>query len=504
MAWRPESCLVERSVFGVDAERVIPQLAQPGRACLSTGFVLLNAQMSAVDLLGPFPRTIIRVSQALERIGERPSDRCSRTALSSERRAQGRVLMRVLYLNAFSRELSGPDESLRTLLGQLVPMGVEAHVVLPVPGPQVERYRQLGAAVHIAPLAAIRRNLSLATAAYPIQLLVSAARVGGIARRIAPDVIHTNTEALLEGALAARATRIPHVLHYRGNTNDEPKWVFNALTATWNATADRIYCISHATAAVFARHGRMDKVEVLYNPVDVAQFASAARSDEVRASLGARGAVRLIGTVGRIHPRKDMVTFLRAAADIARRAPDTHFAIIGNAEGDGEHEYERRLRALVGELALEHRVTFAGARRDIPAVMASLDVFMLTSRHEGFGRVVAEAMAAARPMVVSDEGAPPELVEAERHGLVARPGDAADFARQVERLLANAELARALGARAAERARLFEPRASAIRVKTCYEELLAARSQQLAHPIRPPSRRRRGTPRSSVQPRDPS
>ena len=84
-------------------------------------------------------------------------------------------------------------------------------------------------------------------------------------------------------------------------------------------------------------------------------------------------------------------------------------------------------------------------------------------------------MAAARPMVVRDEGAPPELVEAERHGLVARPGDAADFARQVERLLANAELGRALGARAAERARLFEPRASAIRVKTCYEQLLAAR-----------------------------
>ena len=139
--------------------------------------------------------------------------------------------MRVLYLNPFSQEVSGPDESLRTLLGELVPMGVEAHVVLPVPGPQVERYQRLGAAVHIAPLAAIRRDLSAATAAYPIHLLVSAARVGGIARRIGADLIHTNMEVLLEGALVARATRIPHVLHYRGNTNDDPKWVFDALTA---------------------------------------------------------------------------------------------------------------------------------------------------------------------------------------------------------------------------------------------------------------------------------
>jgi glycosyltransferase involved in cell wall biosynthesis len=296
--------------------------------------------------------------------------------------------------------------------------------------------------------------------------------VHGIAREIGADLIHTNMEVLLEGALAARVRGIPHVLHYRGNTNDRPKWVFDTLTAAWTATADRIYCISHATAAVFERRGRMAKVEVLYNPIDVARFSGAARSSEVRASLGAPDGARLVGTVGRIHPRKDLETFLRAAADVAKRAPDTHFVIVGTAEADVEHEYERRLVALLRELALESRVTFAGARRDMPAVMAALDLFVLTSRHEGFGRVVAEAMAASRPMVVSDEGAPPELVEAGRYGLCARPGDAADFAHHIGRLLGDPGLAAALGARAAERARLFEPRAAALRVKACYERLL--------------------------------
>lgn len=380
--------------------------------------------------------------------------------------------MRVVYLNPFSQEVSGPDESLRTLLAELVPMGVEAHVVLPAVGPQVARYEQLGAVVHLAPLAPIRRDLSPATAAYPLRLAAAAARVRAIARKVRADLIHTNMEVLLEGALAARWRGIPHVMHYRGNAYDRPKWVFDALTAVWNATADHIYCISHATAAVFERRGRMRKVEVLYNPVDVTRFSQAVRSADVRASLGAREGVRLVGTVGRLHPRKDLETFLRGAADVARRVPDTHFVIVGTAEVDIEREYEGRLHALVKELAIERHVTFAGARRDMPAVLAALDVFVLTSRHEGFGRVVAEAMAAGRPMVVSDEGAPPELVEAERYGLVARPGDPSDFARQIERLLVDLGLAAATGMRASDRAKLFEARGTAMRVKERYGQLL--------------------------------
>jgi glycosyltransferase involved in cell wall biosynthesis len=267
------------------------------------------------------------------------------------------------------------------------------------------------------------------------------------------------------------------VLHYRGNTNDQPKWVFDALTAAWTATADRIYCISHATAAVFGRRGRMTKVEVLYNPVDVGRFAGASRSAEVRAALGAGEGTRLVGTVGRIHPRKDLETFLRAAAAVSQQAPDAHFVIVGAAEADVERDHQHRLLALVRELGVERRVTFAGARRDMPAVMAALDVFVLTARHEGFGRVVAEAMAAARPVVVSDEGAPPELVDAERYGLVAPPADAPAFARQILRLVNDGPFAAALAARAAERARVFDARSAAERVHACYTQLTGAGSE---------------------------
>jgi glycosyltransferase involved in cell wall biosynthesis len=295
--------------------------------------------------------------------------------------------------------------------------------------------------------------------------------VGALARRVRADLIHTNMEVLLEGGLAARALRLPHVLHYRGNTLDRPKLAFDALTAVWTATADHIYCISRATAGVFGRRGRARRVEVLYNPIDVAAFAGAPRTEEVRAALGARPGERLVGTVGRIHPRKDLETLVRAAAEVCRRHANVRFVVVGAAEVPIERAYLTRLQGRLAELGLEPRFSFAGARRDIPAVMAALDVFVLCSRHEGFGRVVGEAMAAGRPVVVTDEGAPPELVESGRYGLVAAPGDHAGFANRILELLADPSKAANLGVGAAEAARQFDARAIAGRVFARYREL---------------------------------
>jgi glycosyltransferase involved in cell wall biosynthesis len=386
--------------------------------------------------------------------------------------------LRVVYLNPFSQEVSGPDESLLALLRELVPRGVEAHLVLPAWGPQAPRYEALGVAVHVANLAPLRRDVSAAAAGlFPSRILRAALEVRRLARRVGASLIHTNMEVLLEGGLAARALRLPHVLHYRGNTLDRPRLVFDGLTAAWTALSDHVYCISRATASVFEKRGRGRKVEVLYNPLDVASFASAERSEAVRAALGATGRAPLIGTVGRLHPRKDVETFVRAAALVGARLPEARFVVVGTAEAPVELEYRRRLEALVAEVGLAGRLLLAGARRDIPAVMKALDVFVLTSRHEGFGRVVAEAMAAGRPAVVAREGAPPELVDEDRYGLCAAPADPSDFAETILGVLARPEASAAMAARAAERARGFDARAVADNVLARYRALAASAGQ---------------------------
>jgi glycosyltransferase involved in cell wall biosynthesis len=380
--------------------------------------------------------------------------------------------MRVIYLNPFSQEVSGPDESLRALLADLIPRGLEAHIVLPAPGPQVSRYEALGAQVHFAPLAILRRDVSLATASYPARLARSVWAIGNLARRVGADLIHTNMEVLLDGGLAARALRLPHVLHYRGNTMDRPKPVFDALVAVWTRTADQVFCISRATADIFRRRGHDGGIEVLYNPLDLSRFRPGPASAEVRAALGAGPEDVLIGTVGRIHPRKDLETFIRAAAEVSPAIPRARFVVVGAAEAAVETAYAARLQAMVGEAGLGGKLLFAGARRDVADVMRALDLFMLTSRHEGFGRVVAEAMATARPIVVTDEGAPPELIERDRFGLCAAPGDAPAFARHVIDLLATPARAAAIGTAAAEAARQFDAARIGARVWERYHQLV--------------------------------
>ncbi len=343
--------------------------------------------------------------------------------------------MRVLYLNPFSQQVSGPDESLLTLLGALIPMGIEAHLVLPRPGPYVRRYEALGVRVHYAPLTILKRRPGLGAVLLPFRLVRAVAAVARIARQERVDIIHTNMEVVLDGAIASRLLRVPHVLHYRGNTNDEPRFVFDILTRFWTATAEKVLTISHATAEIFRKRGLGAKIEVVYNPVDVDAFAKAERSDEVRRELGAGPSDVLVGTVGRIHPRKDVATFLHAAALVARVLSNYRFVVIGSAEAPEEVRYLAELEALAASLELGDRLVWAGARRDMPQVLKALDIFLLCSRHEGFGRVAAEAMAAGTPMVLSREGALPEVVASEGRGFLALPGDPQDFARRIAEMV---------------------------------------------------------------------
>jgi glycosyltransferase involved in cell wall biosynthesis len=382
--------------------------------------------------------------------------------------------LRVLYINPFSTQVSGPDESLLALLGKLQPLGVAAHLALPVKGPQVPRYEALGVKVHIVPFSILKRSLRpRALLGYGLQLSRGALQLRRLMQRERIDLVHTNMEVVLDGAVAARSLGLPHVMHYRGNTNDEPKRVFDALVGLWTRLSQEIFCISESTRTIFLSRGHGAKAVALYNPVDVARFAAAPRLEAVRRALGAGEGEVLVGTIGRLHPRKDTETFVRACAQVASEWPQARFCAVGGAEAPEELAYEAKLRALVSALGLGGRFVFAGARRDMPEVFKALDLFVLSSRHEGFGRVVAEAMAAGVPMVVSDEGALPELVERGLSGRVAAAADAAAFAAELRVLLGSEAERQRLVVAGQARAKAFDDQAVAQRVFETYEALRA-------------------------------
>jgi glycosyltransferase involved in cell wall biosynthesis len=314
----------------------------------------------------------------------------------------------------------------------------------------------------LSPGAVLALPFSAARGAYAVRRIVREERI---------DLIHTNMEVVLDGSVAARLWGIPHVIHYRGNTLDRPVWVFDLLTRFWTFTSDRVIAISEATAEVFRKRGLGRRVTALHNPVDVETYLCARRSDDIRSQLGAGPGDVLLGTVGRIHPRKDLDTLLRAAALLARDVATLRVAIVGSAEAPEEVEYQAHLEALVGELGIAGLVCFAGVRSDMPEVFKAFDLFILSSRHEGFGRVVAEAIAAGLAAVVSDEGAPPDLIGDPRR--VARAGDPEDFARRAKSVL---ELPGEYAFDPAAEAARFSPPQIAAKVLEIYKAAIAART----------------------------
>lgn len=138
----------------------------------------------------------------------------------------------------------------------------------------------------------------------------------------------------------------------------------------------------------------------------------------------------IIGFAGRLVPQKDIKTLLRAFAFFREwHQLKARLVLVGMGPLEAE------LKQFGADIGLEDDVVWAGFREDVPAVMHAFDVFVLTSKHEGFGLVLVEAMAAGKPVVATRAGAIPEVVADGETGYLTDIGDSAAICAAFEKLL---------------------------------------------------------------------
>jgi len=169
-------------------------------------------------------------------------------------------------------------------------------------------------------------------------------------------------------------------------------------------------------------------------------------------------------TLARLSPQKGIDTLVTAAGLV----PEAKFLVVG----DGPER--TALEAQAESLGISSRVSFLGHRRDVPALLASADVFALPSLFEGLPLSVLEAMAAAKPVVASRIGGTDEAVVDGVTGILVPPSDPAALAQAIRTVLADPQLAARMGG--AGRARVheaFTAQAMARGVEAVYDELLA-------------------------------
>jgi glycosyltransferase involved in cell wall biosynthesis len=293
--------------------------------------------------------------------------------------------------------------------------------------------------VRFVPLRHVRRDLN------PPRDLVGLLELVVLMRRLRPDIVHVNSsKAGVLGRVAAVVARVPiRIFTVHG-------WAFKAYSgapSTLYRWADRLaarlttatICVAEGerAAGLAARTCRADRTVVIPNGVDTL----AAGGPRLDAPAGDRP--RVI-SVGRLAPPKDPLTLVRALAAL-QTPPKT--LLVGDGPDRRAVEQEIAARGLTGT------VSVAGERRDVARLLAQSDVFVLSTRSEGAPMSILEAMAAGLPVVASAVGGVPELVEDGSTGLLVPPGDPAALAAALDRLLADPDLSKRLGAAGRSRAR---------------------------------------------------
>ena len=255
--------------------------------------------------------------------------------------------------------------------------------------------------------------------------------VGRVARRArGADLIYANTQkAAVVGALAAMVSRRPLVVHLHDLLVPEHFSRTNVAVAVRVARRARaVITNSEASRAAYvAAGGDPERTVVVDYGFDVASFRGHGVSrSEIDPRLGPDAFV--VGCFSRLSPWKGQHVLLEALS----RCPDEVVALFVGEALFGEDDYTAHLHREVGRRGLEDRVVFLGFRPDVPALMAACDLVAHTSIHpEPFGRVIVEAMLSGCPVVASDGGGVPELVEDGVDGRLFPPGDAEALAQLI-------------------------------------------------------------------------
>ena len=302
--------------------------------------------------------------------------------------------------------------------------------------------------VALSPGSAVRKLQRAGISVLVIDEPDDAICVGALAAHLAdlrPDVVHAHmfraetvaTRAVL--ALVEIGHRRPYLVstvHSSRVRHEADRDILRDLTPHM----DRLIAVSKAIETKIRDEGRDTvPVQLIYNGVDLERYDHQEACCTLPEEYGMEPGSQIVGVVARLEPEKGHPTLVEAWPKVLRAVPDSYLLIVG--EGSRRDVLEAQAR----ELRIAHRVVFTGRRDDVPAVTAALDVAVLPSYREAQGLTILEAMALSRPVVASDVGGIPEMIEDGKTGLLVPPHDADALAAAIVRLLTNHPLADTLG-----------------------------------------------------------
>lgn len=251
---------------------------------------------------------------------------------------------------------------------------------------------------------------------------------------------HSSRDGWIVG-IAARLARVPFLIRsrhidveYKGKTSS--RIAFCKLPDLVITTSERI-----RQKLIEALKLNPEKVHTMPTGIDIERFlpCSEKEKEAARAKFGLNPHSKLVGVVAVLRSWKGHSYFLKAAAQLIQKRDNIDFILAGN--GPKRAEIERQIQ----ELKLGERVHLVGHVEQVENIIAALDIVVLPSTaHEGIPQSLLQAMAMQKPVIGTDVGGIPEIVEHERTGLIVSAKNSQALAESIERLLEDQQLANAL------------------------------------------------------------
>lgn len=310
----------------------------------------------------------------------------------SENRALLETPRNILYTHTASW-IGGGNKVLLRLFASMARERYRPVCILPEPGPMESELQKLGIEFRIMD---IRPNAS-----GRIRAGIKAVRLAALMKNFRIEIVHANDPFTYRTAsIAAKLTgaaRICHV-HHPDQSAESIAWAFATKPSVVLTPTE--YVRQKVCDWIDQPNARF--VRVIGNPIDTQWFRPPENRSNVRMRLGISTLGPHITIIGALAPHKGHDCFLRAADIVRRKRPDAMFHIVGS-ETSGDKAWAQELRKLVQELQLERSVKFWGFASDQIAreILQASDLFLLPTKMEGFGLVVAEALACGVPVLVS-------------------------------------------------------------------------------------------------------
>lgn len=258
------------------------------------------------------------------------------------------------------------------------------------------------------------------------------------------NIVHThNFSANLWGRLAAKLARVPCVVATEHSIATNKSYLQRLIDRSLSYLTDQIIAVSenvrtsHINAEEIARH----KIVTIYNGIEIQEGNLAPDTTRKRLELGLSQSAPVVGIVGRLHPAKAHIYFLRAAKRILQVIPSTMFVIVG----DGP--LKRELMEYVAETGMKKNVCFLGFRHDCLEIINCFDVGVLSSIREGLPLTLLEYMAMKKPVVATAVGGTHEVVLDRMSGFLVPTMDVKALSESIITLLRDKNLAKNMGLR---------------------------------------------------------